>query len=232
MKDALILCSGGIDSVVSAYLVAHTKKHRNYAILFFDYGQQSRNLELKFSKDCAKNIGASFRHIKLPELARITGPLVPKEIVKITRKDLSNLQNENSKWYVPCRNTLFLTHALAIAEKNFLISKFSSDLFVGFKSEGRNPYPDTTQDYLDKMNVLAQEICAYPFRIHAPLIKKDKEDIIQLGIREGVDLTRTVSCYAPQRDKHCGKCMACALRHAGFYWAGIEDPTRYVTCPL
>src|SRR5690606_2660387 len=141
-------------------------------------------------------------------------------------KSLKDTSNESDAWYVPCRNLIFISHALAIAEKDFVDRKIVSDIFVGFKSEGKEPYPDTTQEFVGSMNHLAKQSCAYPFKIVAPLIKMDKEDIVNLALKLELPVERTYSCYVGKA-KQCGDCLACRLRKNGFYWANQDDKTEY-----
>ncbi len=227
MKNAIILCSGGIDSVATSYYVKKKLKYDKLIILFFDYGQKSIFLERKFSKNCAKNLDAEFIEMNLKELGKISDSLINKKgkIKEIKKKNLKNTKKESEKFYVPCRNTVFLTYALALAEAKFIKEKKEYSIFVGFKCEGEESYPDTTPEFVKKMNELSKIGCAKKFRIIAPMIKKDKEDIILLGEKLGVDFKKTVSCYVG-KNKPCKKCLACKLREAGFYWAGVEDPAN------
>jgi 7-cyano-7-deazaguanine synthase len=184
-----------------------------------------------FSKKCAKNIRADFLKIKLNWLSEISNSLINKEgkINKITKKDLKDTKKESEKYYVPCRNLIFISYALAFAESIYIKEKKDSDIFVGFKCEGKESYPDTTREFVEKFNQLSKQGCAGDFKIITPLIKKDKEDIILLGKRLGVNLKDTFSCYVSnEKWKHCGKCLACALRKSGFYWAGEKDTTKYL----
>jgi 7-cyano-7-deazaguanine synthase len=116
------------------------------------------------------------------------------------------------------RNTLFISILLGLAETDFIKNKIENDIYLGFKSEGNEPYPDTTKSYLRDMNRLSKKITCYNVKIKAPFIEKDKEDIILLGKKLGVDFSKTHSCYI--NNKACGYCLACALRKSGFYWAG------------
>jgi len=150
---------------------------------------------------------------------------------KVSRKQLKNSKKESEKYYVPCRNVVFLTYALALAESIFIKKKIKTDIFVGFKNEGEEAYPDTTPEFVKEMNKLSKVACR-GFKVSAPLIKKDKEDIIRLGDKFGVDFRNTYTCYVgcgAKRDskKHCGSCLSCRLRQEGFYWANIKDPTEY-----
>jgi len=226
MKSAIVLCSGGLDSVTTAYYVKNKLNYNKIMILFFDYGQKSLNQERRFSKECAKSIKAEFIEIKLKQLENISGSLInrPGKMGKID--NLNNTKKESDKFYVPCRNTLFLVNALAFAEARYVNNKEINEIFVGFKCEGKESYPDTTIKFVKEMNNLTKISCNYPFKIIAPLIEKDKEDIILLGEKIGVNFEKTFSCYV-SKNKHCGVCLSCKLRKAGFYWAGVKDPTRY-----
>lgn len=224
----MILCSGGIDSITTAHYVKKRLKYDKILILFFNYGQKSLHMERKFSKKCAKIINAEFVEIKLKWLNEISNSLINKigKVKKINRKDLRNTKKESEKFYVPCRNTIFLIHALALAESKFIKEKRKFDIFVGFKNEGKESYPDTTKEFVKQINKLSKISCQKKFKIIAPLIEKDKEDIIVLGKKLGVDFKDTFSCYIGKKE-HCGYCLSCRLRQEGFYWANLKDPTRY-----
>lgn len=229
-KNALVLCSGGIDSVVTAFYVKNKLNYNKIKIIFFNYGQKSVIYERKYSKLCAKNLGAKFIEIKIHWLGKISNSLINKDgkIKKLSKKDLKNTNKESKKFYVPCRNTLFIVYALAMAESFYIKDKNIWDIFLGFKCEGREFYPDTTIKFVKAVNKLSEIGCSKNFRIFAPLIKKDKEDIILLGKELGIDFMKTFSCYVGQK-KHCGNCLSCKLRQTGFYWANIKDPTFYLT---
>lgn len=229
MKNAIILCSGGLDSVVTAHYVKKNLRYDNLMILFFDYGQRTIKHEKKASQLCAKNLGADFKELKLPELAKISTSMINsnKKAKKVDRKDLKNTSKESQNWYVPCRNTIFLIYALAIAESELIKNKTKFEIFTGFKNEGKEPFPDATPKFVDMMNQLQKVSINRNIRIIAPLIKMDKEDIVRLGLKLNVDLQNTYSCYVGSKDKHCGECLACKLRQEGFYWAGEKDRTRY-----
>jgi len=230
MKKAIIICSGGLDSVVTAHYVFKTLKYKKLKVLFFSYGQKSLSSERKAAKLCARKLNSEFYEINLKELGEMSNSLInkPGKIKTIKNKDLKDTSNESKKYYVPCRNTIFLIYALALAESEYVKNKSVNDIFVGFKCEGRESYPDTTKEFVMEMNKLAKIGCHKNFKIKAPLINKDKEDIILLGKKLDVKLEETFSCYVG-KDKHCGKCLACKLRQAGFYWAGVPDKTRYLT---
>ena len=115
---------------------------------------------------------------------------------------------------------------MGIAEAESIKKKGKVDIFVGFKCEGKEGYPDASKKFVKKMNELSSVGCSKKIKIISPLIKKDKEDIISLGERLGVNFKNTFTCYIGKR-KHCGYCLACKLRQAGFYWAHLHDPTKY-----
>lgn len=224
MKSALVLCSGGIDSVVTAYLVR--KQYKAMKLVFFDYGQTGKTYEL----DCVQHHAHKLRcPIDFLKVTVEGNSLIQtgKPFKKVGERELKNTQKISKQWYVPCRNLLFLSYALSHAESTFIQKKEKSDIFIGLGSEGSDTYPDASSDFIEHMNRLSHHTCLYPFPIKAPLIKKNKEDIIGLGSNLGVDFSFTRSCYASS-NRHCGVCLACALRKHGFYWANLSDPTLYL----
>jgi len=228
MKNGIVLCSGGIDSVTTSHYVKKVLKYDHIKIIFFNYGQKSLFPERKFSKKCSKEINASFIEIKLDWLGKISSSLINVEgrTKRLKRSDLKNTKKESEKFYVPCRNTLFIVHAMAFAEALSIKERKNYDLFVGFKNDGKESYPDTTIEFVKQINTLSKTSCLRPMNLFSPLIRKDKEDIIALGNKLNVDFGKTFSCYIGRRE-HCGYCLACKLRQEGFYWANLEDPTKY-----
>ena len=226
-KNAIILCSGGLDSIVTAHYVKRKLGYNKLKIIFFNYGQKTLLKEKKCSKLCAKKFGADFKEIALPELSEISTSLINRDgkIKKVINSELGDTKKESKKWYVPCRNLIFLSYAMAFAESLFIRKKGKYDIFVGFKCEGSESYPDTTEDFLNKINSLGK-LTIGKIKVYAPLIKMDKEDIILLGEKLGVNFKETFSCYVGKRE-HCGFCLSCKLRQAGFYWANVLDPTKY-----
>ena len=229
MKNAIVLCSGGIDSVTTAYYVKKKLSYEKITILFFNYNQRTLKQERNAAKKCARNIGGKFKEINLKWLGGISTSLINKKTKaeKISRHNLKDTSKESQKFYVPCRNILFLTYALALADAIWIKEKKLTDIFVGFKNEGKEPFPDATQRFVKKINELSETSCSTKFKIIAPMIKKDKEDIIKLGIKLGINYQDTFTCYVGAGKKHCGNCLACRLRQEGFYWANIPDQTKY-----
>jgi 7-cyano-7-deazaguanine synthase len=228
MTNAIVLCSGGIDSVTTAHYAKKKLGYEKLIILFFNYGQKTLEREREFSKKCAEELGGNFKEFELSWLGELSNSLINKngQINELSEADLKNTKEESKNWYVPCRNTIFLVQALAYAEALSIKENQEYDLFVGFKFDGEGGYPDTTSEFVEKMNELSEIGCSKEIKIIAPLIKKDKEEIIQLGINLGIDMKCTYSCYVG-KEKHCGKCLACQLRKAGFKWSGIKDVTKY-----
>lgn len=227
-KNAIILSSGGIDSVTTAHYVKNKLNYSKIIVLFFNYGQKSLNMERKCSKHLAEKLKAEFKEISLPELRSLSTSLINTKgkANKLSSKDLKDTRKESENWYVPFRNTIFISYALALADSLYIKQKHTYDLFLGFKCEGNDSYPDTTSEYLKQINKLSRIASKEQFKIFAPLINKDKEDIILLGNKLGVDFKHTFSCYIGN-NKHCGYCLACNLRKQGFYWANLKDPTEY-----
>jgi len=223
MKKAIILCSGGLDSVTTAY---HVKKELDYDelfILFFNYAQKGLEMERESSKKCASDLNGEFMEINLEWLGKISDSLINKEgeIKRLVKDDLKNTQEYAKVWYVPNRNSIFLNCAIALAD-----SLGGGDLFVGFKSEGGENYPDTTPGFIEEINKISERVSSNKIKIIAPLIEKDKEDIVKMGKELEIDCRDTFSCDIG-KGIHCGYCLSCKLRQQGFYWADIKDPTKY-----
>lgn len=221
MNNAIVLCSGGIDSVVTAYFV----KRKNYdrlIFLFFDYGQRALNGERKASKFFANELNADFVEAKI-SLFDDSSLTREEEYKKVSREELRNTKIESSKFYVPNRNSIFLSYAISLSE-----TLGGADIFVGFNSEGQEAYPDTTKGFVDKTNELIK-VTDIGSEVKAPFIESDKDEIIKEGVEFNVNLAETISCYTGS--VHCGVCLACRLRQEAFYWANIKDKTRYQEMP-
>src|SRR3989344_8203644 len=174
MKNAIILCSGGLDSVVTAYYVKKKLNYKKLIILFFDYSQRTLKQERKYSKLCAQDLNAEFEEIKLKWLGKISNSLLNKKNKLNKVKQLKNTKKESDKFYVPFRNGIFLAYAISLAEAIYNKDKSIYEIFVGFKCEGKESYPDTNKLFVDKLNNLSKISTNGKFKINAPLIKKDK----------------------------------------------------------
>ncbi len=228
MKNAIVLCSGGIDSITTAYYVRKRLKYDKLIILFFNYKQRSLNSERLCAKKCAIDLNGKFLEINLSWLGNISHSIinVNKSHKKIKRKELKDTRKESQKYYVPSRNSIFIINAISISESLKIKEKSDYDIFVGFKAEGNEFYPDTTPEFVNQMNKLIKNTTKIKSRIIAPMIKKDKEDIIKIGMNLGLNFDNTFTCYVG-KEKHCGTCLACRLRQEGFYWANVKDSTVY-----
>lgn len=227
MKNALVLCSGGLDSVTVAHYIKKRRHYNDVRLLFFDYGQRNSKKEREFSRKCADDIKAKFVEVKLDFSKSSTSLLnSSKRVKKINKKNLKDTNKESLKWYVPSRNLIFLSYAISICESLKIKEKKKFDIFVGFKDEGKESYPDTSKQFVDIVNRTSRISTLSKIRVYAPFINKDKEDIIVIGNKLGVDFKKTFSCYN-NLEKHCGYCLSCRLRQAGFYWANMKDPTKY-----
>lgn len=226
MNQAIILVSGGVDSYVTAWYVKKRfkNKYKKIKLLFFDYGQKACKEELFCVKKLAKQLNSELKIMNSGWLGEISTSLINRN--KKTGK------NETIKWYVPCRNSIFLLIALAHAESDYLKKKIKSDIFIGIKYEGELCFNDTTPKFLKKINGLAK-ICVQKgsYGIKAPFIDKDKEELIELADKMGLDLESTYSCYlggiGNKKLIHCGVCAGCEARKKGFKFSNIKDPSTY-----
>jgi 7-cyano-7-deazaguanine synthase len=222
MKKAIILLSGGIDSATCA-AIAKREGYKLYAMSFL-YGQRHR-VELKAAKKVAAFLGVAEHKIVRIDLrtfgrSSLTAPLpVPKN-----RKRCSKIPST----YVPARNTIFLSYALAWAEVLGI-----RDIFIGVNAVDYSGYPDCRREYIRAFQTMANlatksGVEGSTIVIHTPLSKLTKAEIIKKGVSLGLDYGLTHSCYDPFPDgKACGGCDSCLIRKKGFKEAGVKDPTNY-----
>ena len=225
MKKAVVLLSGGLDSMVCAALA----REAGFSVLALtiDYNQRHR-VELEAAKRIAADLAD--RHIVLPlDLTAFGGSALTSDIA--VPKD--GVEEEGIPvTYVPARNTVFLSLALAWAE-----AAGASDLFVGVNALDYSGYPDCRPAFIAAFQALANQatregVEGRRFTIHAPLQDMTKADIAREAARLGLDAGMSHSCYDPATDGGgCGLCDACRLRAKGFSEAGLPDPTRYSAAP-
>ena len=238
MQNAIILLSGGLDSSTLAYYVKHKIKPKSITALFFDYNQRNSKQEEYCAKFIANKIGAKFKKINLKWLGDISTSLInsKSKLPKINERDLTSFRKgkkEILNYWVPCRNSLFLISALAHAEAEFISKNKQYSVYIGLKSEGRLPMKDATPEFIKEINKLAkQSTLKGNFKILAPFINKDKDEIIRIGNKLKLSYIYTFSCYSSSGFKkkiplHCGTCESCLLRNKGFYWANVKDPSLY-----
>src|SRR3989344_5369830 len=207
---AIVLVSGGLDSVVTLYYLRKVKKLKNLEIIFFDYIQRG----LKGEKFCVEEISKLLKipvaHVDFRFLNRFSTSLINKNktIPKNISKDLKNIKKG-----------------------------IKEDIYLGIKNEGRVPMKDTTKEFIKKINELVYfSVNSGDFKFKAPLISYDKDEIVKLGNKLKVPFEYTFSCYISSGFKkvngkklpiHCGYCESCMQRKKAFYWANIKDPSIY-----
>ncbi|NBQ34590.1 MAG: 7-cyano-7-deazaguanine synthase QueC [Gammaproteobacteria bacterium] len=223
MSKAVILLSGGLDST-TVLAIARSRGYECYA-LSFDYGQKQKS-ELNAAIEIAKSYQVKEHRIMKVSLSDIGGSALTDQSINIPDYKKSS---EIPITYVPARNTIFLSLALAWSE---VIG--SNDIFIGVNSVDYSGYPDCRPEYIEafeKMANLATKnaVMGKKVTIHTPLIYLNKAEIIGEGLKLGVDYSNTITCYrANDLGEACGKCDACELRKIGFKNAGFVDPTKYV----
>lgn len=223
---AVVLLSGGLDST-TALAVAASNGYQTHA-LSFRYGQRHA-VELHAAQRIATQLGAVKHIIVDIDLRAFGGSALTDDIPVPKGRTTEDIGLGIPITYVPARNTIFLSFALAWAEV-----LQASDIFVGVNALDYSGYPDCRPEYIEayeRMAHLATKASvegASRVKIHAPLICLTKAQIIREGVRLGVDYALTISCYDPSPEgEACGSCDSCQLRSKGFAEAGIPDPTRY-----
>lgn len=222
---AVVLLSGGLDSA-TVLAIAKSEGFECYA-LSFDYGQRHR-FELEAARWVAAAAGVT-RHVIVPlDLRAIGGSALTDEIAVPKDRAEAEMSEGIPVTYVPARNTVFLAVALGWAEV-----LRAADLFVGVNAVDYSGYPDCRPEFIEAFERLANVatkagVEGTRFRIHAPLIRMTKAEIIRAGLDLGVDYSLTHSCYDPAPDdRPCGRCDSCLLRLKGFAEAGASDPLIY-----
>ena len=226
IKKAVVLSSGGIDSTTVMALA----KHEGFEIhsLSFFYGQRHA-VELEAAQKVADALGAAEHLVINIDLKKIGGSSLTDDMDVPKDRDEPTMSQEIPVTYVPARNTIFLSFALAWAEV-----LESSDIFIGVNAIDYSGYPDCRPEYIDafvRMANLATKAGVEgitKIKINTPLIRLTKAQIIKKGIQLGVDYSVTHSCYDPSpQGLACSRCDSCFLRKKGFKEAGVADPTRY-----
>ena len=218
-RNAVILLSGGLDSA-TVLAIANERGYRCHA-LSVDYGQRHRS-ELQAAQNIAEKMSATLKTIKL-DLRKFGGSALTDDI------DVPEEEGEGIPvTYVPARNTIMLSLALAWAEV-----LGADDIFIGVNAVDYSGYPDCRPEFINAYEEMANlatkaGVVGHRLTIHTPLIDLSKADIICQGIAHGVDYGLTVSCYqADEAGRACRVCDSCRIRAAGFEAAGEKDPTRY-----
>ena len=226
-KKAVVLSSGGLDSTT----VMAIAKHDGYLIysLSFSYGQRHK-IELEAAKKVADKIGVEKHLVINIDLNKIGRSALTDSIDVPKNRDDKEISANIPVTYVPARNTIFLSYALAWAE---VIG--SSDILIGVNAIDYSGYPDCRPEYIEafeKMANLATKTGVEGLtriKINTPLLNMSKAQIIKNGIELGVDYSLTHSCYDPNTEGiACGRCESCILRKKGFKEAKVDDPTKYI----
>ena len=226
-RKAVVLSSGGIDSTTAMAIAKH-EGFKIFSLSFF-YGQRHA-FELEAAQKVANAIGVTKHLVINIDLKQIGGSSLTDDMDVPKDRDEQEMTREIPVTYVPARNTIFLSFALAWAE----VLK-SSDIFIGVNAIDYSGYPDCRPEYIDafeRMANLATKTSVEgntKIRIKTPLIRLTKAQIIHKGIELGVDYALTHSCYDPSpQGQACGRCDSCQLRKKGFKEAGVLDPTQYI----
>ena len=220
-KRAVILLSGGLDSA-TVVAMARAEGYSCYT-MSFDYGQRHR-AELDAAARVARDLGAIEHKVIGLNLDGMGGSALTDSSIDVPEAPSEGIPVT----YVPARNTVFLSLALGWAEV-----LQARDIFIGVNAVDYSGYPDCRPEFVEAFEVMANlatkaGVEGQGFRIKAPLQNMSKAQIVQAGVKFGVDYSLTVSCYqADAQGRACGKCDSCRLRAEGFQAAGISDPTRY-----
>ena len=224
MKRAVVLVSGGLDSATTLAICAQDGFEPS--ALSFDYGQRHK-LELDAARRVAASLGAREHRVATIDLRIFGGSALTGDIA-VPKNRAAKSGSDIPVTYVPARNTIFLSYALAWCEV-----LGAADIFIGANAIDYSGYPDCRPEFIsafERMANLATKagVEGTQFRIHAPLISMSKAEIIRKGSELGVDFSLTHSCYDPAADGlACGQCDSCRLRLAGFRDAGLSDPIAY-----
>lgn len=222
MKSAVVLLSGGLDS--ATVLALAKQQGFDCHCLSLDYGQKHA-AELFAAQRVVAALGATSHRVLKLDLGQLGGSALTDASITVPT---GGVQPGIPVTYVPARNTIMLSLALAWAE---ILG--ARDIFVGVNAVDYSGYPDCRPEFIRAFEALANlatkaAVEGQVLKVHAPLIEMSKAQIIACGMALDVDYSLTVSCYqADTRGRACGVCDSCRLRHEGFVAAGVEDPTRY-----
>lgn len=220
-RGAVVLLSGGLDS--ATVLALAVERGFTCHALSFDYGQRHR-AEIDAAGRIADTVGAATHRVLALDIGAFGGSALTDGSIAVPESGGDGIPVT----YVPARNTVFLSCALALAE-----SIGAQDIFIGVNAVDYSGYPDCRPEFIRAFEDLANlatkaGVEGERFHIHAPLSDSSKADIIREGSRLGVDYSITVSCYrADAEGNACGACDSCRFRRDGFAAAGVSDPTRY-----
>jgi 7-cyano-7-deazaguanine synthase len=226
-RSAVVLLSGGLDSATTL-AIARSEGYACHS-LSFCYGQRHA-VELAAAEQVAKNVGVLSHRVIDIDLRQFGGSALTSDLPVPKKTSAEEIGNDIPITYVPARNTIFLSFALAFAEVSG-----AGDIFIGVNALDYSGYPDCRPEYIaafERMANLATKAAVegrQVLKIQAPLIQLTKAEIIRRGLKLGVDYSLTSSCYDPDpAGVACGRCDSCLLRLKGFAENGVRDPIRYV----
>jgi len=224
MKEkAIVLLSGGLDST-TCLAIAAAQGYETYSISF-DYGQRLKT-ELELAIENAKRFGTTAHHIIKIDSAFFQSSALANPDLAVPKNSMQN--DTIPVTYVPARNTIFLSYALAYAE-----AVGASHIYIGVNSVDYSGYPDCRPEFISAFEIMANLATKQSaeglikIKIETPLLTLPKSEIIKLGKSLGVDYSQTLTCYDPVGRKACGECDSCLLRKKGFEEAGLRDETIY-----
>ena len=223
---AVVLLSGGLDSA-TVLAIAKSEGYKLHA-LSFRYGQR-HSVELEAAKRVAESADVAEHRIIDIDLRQFGGSALTADLDVPKHDSVEEMGDDIPITYVPARNTIFLSYALAWSEV-----LGSSDIFIGVNALDYSGYPDCRPEYIAAFEGMANlatkaGVEGVRLNIHTPLIQATKAETIQRGQALGVDYSQTISCYdASETGAACGRCDSCLLRKRGFEEAGVQDPTVYV----
>ena len=224
-RPAVVLLSGGLDSTTTL-AIAREQGFTPHAITF-RYGQR-HEVEIQAAKRAAKHFNVEKHTVVDIDLGQFGGSALTTETPVPKSESVEEMGSGIPVTYVPARNTIFLSFALAMAE---VIP--AADIFIGVNALDYSGYPDCRPEFIKAFEAMANlatkvAVEGTPYTIHAPLMQMTKSQIIARGLELGVDYGQTTSCYDPDdAGVSCGKCDACLLRKRGFEENGIADPVKY-----
>ena len=221
-RSAIVLSSGGLDST-TCLAIARDQGFSPIYSMSFDYGQRHRH-ELAAAERIAGQFGVVEHRVVKIDLRQFGRSALTDDIAVPKDRDESKMTADIPITYVPARNTIFLSYALAWAEV-----LDCDDVFIGVNALDYSGYPDCRPEFIASFQQTARlGTKRASFTVHAPLVNLTKAQIIRRGVELGVDYSMTHSCYDPdEQGRACGRCDSCLLRKRGFERAGVADPTVY-----
>jgi 7-cyano-7-deazaguanine synthase len=224
-RPAIVLLSGGLDSTTTLAIACD----QGFAVhaITFRYGQRHEH-EIEKARSIASAAGVSSHVIAEIDLKTFGGSALTSEIEVPKGESVEDIGDEIPVTYVPARNTIFLSFAMALAEV-----RKATDIFIGVNALDYSGYPDCRPEFITAFQAMANlatksAVEGDKLTIHTPLIDLTKAQTIEWGLRLGVDYSMTTSCYDPTPNgESCGRCDSCLLRRRGFADNGIEDPIVY-----